>query len=324
MELIDIILLAADALLLLVLIIATAVICHKISVLKKSREKALEEVRNSAKRYAEEQAALKAEAEAKAKEEAEAKAKEEAEAKAAAEKQAEEEKAAKDKEKAPEVLEGRYAIYRVRPKNFKQEKDAEYQGDNVLIYKALGENEEADAGLDDVTEEPAVIVGEADAVAEEVAVTEKKPVAPRIPFAQKLLESEQEVQDKFDGVINELLTYRKVRYRISKRFVTVRNKEEILAKITYRGKTMKLHLALNPAEFDETIYRQKDLSEKKAYADVPFTVKLKSKKAYKNAFELITALAEKHGLEKKRTSKPVSTNEKLVAFMDRVNKKNNA
>ena len=47
---------------------------------------------------------------------------------------------------------------------------------------------------------------------------------------------------------------------------------KLLAKITVRGKTLKLHLALDVAKFNKNVFFQKDMSSVKAYAEVPFTV----------------------------------------------------
>ena len=41
------------------------------------------------------------------------------------------------------------------------------------------------------------------------------------------------------------------------------------------------------------------MSDVKEYAEVPFTVKIRSDRALKNALKLIDALAEKQGFEKK-------------------------
>ncbi|MDY6367468.1 MAG: hypothetical protein SPL13_03010 [Clostridia bacterium] len=121
----------------------------------------------------------------------------------------------------------------------------------------------------------------------------------RIPFKDKILGAEEQVQGYYDEINNEFLSYRKVHGRVSKSCASYRFGRELIAKITYRGKTMKLHLALNVADFDESIYHQKDLGETRAYVEVPFTVKVKSDRGLKNAIALIAALAEQKGIEKK-------------------------
>ena len=58
-------------------------------------------------------------------------------------------------------------------------------------------------------------------------------------------------------------------------------------------------LALDPNAYEVSKFFQKDASAVKAYAEVPFTVKVKSDRGYKNALKLIDALAEAKGIEKK-------------------------
>ena len=76
-------------------------------------------------------------------------------------------------------------------------------------------------------------------------------------------------------------------------------KNKLVAKITVRGKTMKLHLALDVKKFDEKIFFQKDLSDVKSYVEVPFTVKVKSDRGLKNALKLVDALMEAKAIESK-------------------------
>ena len=121
----------------------------------------------------------------------------------------------------------------------------------------------------------------------------------RIPFKDKILGAEQNVQGYYDEINNEFLSFRKVHGRVSVAGVSYRFGRELIAKITYRGKTMKLHLALKPEEYDENVYHQKDVGNVKAYAEVPFTVKVKSDRGLKNALALIGALCIEKEIERK-------------------------
>ena len=71
-----------------------------------------------------------------------------------------------------------------------------------------------------------------------------------------------------------------------------------MAKLTVRGRTLTFYLALGIDDFKKTVFFQKDSSEIKAYAEVPFTVKVRSDRGLKNALKLAEALASKEGLEK--------------------------
>ena len=123
--------------------------------------------------------------------------------------------------------------------------------------------------------------------------------AKRIPFAQKLLTLDSSVQTYYAGIDNAFRAMRKINPRVSTRSVSYRLGRELVAKLTIRGKTMRLHLALDVNAFPQNVYFQKDLSDTKSYIEVPFTVKVKSDRGYKNALKLIDALAEAKGIEKK-------------------------
>ena len=123
--------------------------------------------------------------------------------------------------------------------------------------------------------------------------------AKRIPFSEKLLGAEEKIQGFYNELYNKFISYRKMHARVSAKGVSFRFGRDLVAKITYRGKTMKLHLALDINAFDEKVYFQKDMSDVKSYVEVPFTVKVKSDRGLKKAFELIEALTSKLGIEQK-------------------------
>lgn len=147
--------------------------------------------------------------------------------------------------------------------------------------------------------------------ADEDSVFSKIVRKPRVPFAKKILESEDNIKSYYDGICNAFNAYKHVGCRVSKRSASFRYHRELIAKITVHGKTVKLNLALDPKAFGENIYHQKDLSEKKAYEEVPFTLKLKSDRSYKHAVELVGVVAEKVGAEKKTRVNPVDYLAKL-------------
>lgn len=121
----------------------------------------------------------------------------------------------------------------------------------------------------------------------------------RIPFKDKILGADKAVKSYYDIINNEFLSYKKVSGRVSISCASYRFGRNLLAKITYRGKTMKLHLALNVKEQDENVFHQKDFGDVKAYEEVPFTVKVKSDRGAKNAVSLIEKVCGKYGAVKK-------------------------
>lgn len=115
----------------------------------------------------------------------------------------------------------------------------------------------------------------------------------KVSFSSKLLRLSDNVQDFFDILHEELVSFKRVNARLSFRCISYRFGRRLIAKMTVCGKTLKLHLCLNVSEFNERVFFQKDLSSLKAYEQVPFTVKIKSARGLNNAITLINALAEK-------------------------------
>ena len=122
--------------------------------------------------------------------------------------------------------------------------------------------------------------------------------AKKIPFVAKLLSLDKNIQQVFANVHNALLSYKKVSARTSLRCISYRLGRVLLAKMTVRGKTLKLHLALDVENFNQNVYFQRDLSSVKAYELVPFTVKLKSARGEKNALKLVEELMAKNNVVK--------------------------
>lgn len=133
----------------------------------------------------------------------------------------------------------------------------------------------------------------------------------RVPFCEKMVYIDRKTQEYYNEINNEFISYRKINPRVSAKGVSYRLGRELVAKITLRGKTMKLHLALDVNEFEFNVYFQKDMSDVKSYQEVPFTVKVKSDRGLKNAIKLITAMAEKKEIARKTRFEAVDGIEEL-------------
>lgn len=230
----------------------------------------------------------------------------------------------------------------VKPVDYKNGITAEEFAKELALARAKL-NEEAGkevvAAAKETEVAPAPVVSEP--VAEPVAVVEKiveVPVAPvaaeetlvitevedeeddrevirRIPFCEKMMGMDAKTQEYYDTIHNEFRSYRKINPRISAKGVSYRLGRVLVAKITLRGKTMKLHLALNIADFEPNVYFQKDMSDVKAYAEVPFTVKVKSDRGLKNAIKLVTALAEQKEIVRKTRFETINSIEELKPLL---------
>lgn len=152
-------------------------------------------------------------------------------------------------------------------------------------------------------------------VAEVVDETESdiddKDSAKRIPFAKKMLTLGDNVLEYYDEIHNKFRSMRKINPRISVKGVSYRLGRELVAKLTVRGKTLRLHLALDIEKFDQKVYFQKSMGDVKAYEEVPFTVKVRSDRGLKNAIKLINALAEEKGIENKSRYNQINSTAEL-------------
>ena len=119
----------------------------------------------------------------------------------------------------------------------------------------------------------------------------------RRSFESRLIQSKDVYKDYYSALKNELLSYKKIRSRISWACESFRQGRELKAKLAYRGKTLCLYLALNPDEYPENIYHQRNMGSKKKYAEVPMMVRVRSDLGLKRALQLIKILMEKDGVE---------------------------
>lgn len=104
------------------------------------------------------------------------------------------------------------------------------------------------------------------------------------------------LQDAYTELKNALLGYSGVKSRVCQGGENFRVGKKKIAKLVVSGKTLSLFLALSPAEFEESSYRFEDMSEKKSHRETPMRIKLTSRRAIKQAKELLAYLAEREEL----------------------------
>ncbi|MDE6276273.1 MAG: hypothetical protein K2M75_07070 [Clostridia bacterium] len=119
-------------------------------------------------------------------------------------------------------------------------------------------------------------------------------------FKAKLIQSEEIVKEYYSILKNRLLSYRKVNDRMSKARESFRFGRACVARMSIRGKTLKLYLALNPEDYVDTKYKFEDASDVKSVADTPFLMKIKNPRRLKYALELIDEVMENFGTKTKR------------------------
>ena len=117
----------------------------------------------------------------------------------------------------------------------------------------------------------------------------------RIPFTQRLLESEEDLQNIYNELKNELLSWG-LHSRVSNSGDAFRLHTKTYVKITVAGKNLKLYFALDPADYADSTLPIQDASEKGLYVDIPLVFKVKSGLSVRRAKQLIKDACEKDGL----------------------------
>ena len=119
-------------------------------------------------------------------------------------------------------------------------------------------------------------------------------------FTAKLIQSNDEVKGWYAELKNELLSYKKVKSRISWKRESFRLGRKNVVRFAFRGKTLCVYFALNPNEFDGTKYKVEAV-EVASYADTSCMYRIKNGRRVRYAKELIAVLMS--GLETERTER---------------------
>ena len=153
------------------------------------------------------------------------------------------------------------------------------------------------ASVSEVVEDPTVIERTArrlaffEASAENIVQYNKS-------FTARLIQSDDAVKHWYTKLKNELLSYKKVKARISWKRETFRRGRQVVARICFRGKTMCLYLPLNATDFAESKYHVEDVSHVLSTVDTPLMYRLKSARRVKYSADLIALSMEKLGISR--------------------------
>ena len=124
----------------------------------------------------------------------------------------------------------------------------------------------------------------------------------RLTFAERLLQSDDELHQLYNELKNEILSYG-VKSRVSAVGDTFRLHKKMYVRITVAGKSLKLYFALNPADYANSTLPIQDASEKEMYQEIPLVFKVKSPLSVRRCKELIQDVMEKDGLEQGEVGK---------------------
>ena len=138
-----------------------------------------------------------------------------------------------------------------------------------------------------------------EAVKQEVKVPapqeEKKPII-RIPFVERMLSADKEMQDNYNELKNEILSYG-VNSRVSNSGDTFRLHRKTYIKITIAGLSLKLYFALNPDDYKDSTLPIQNAGHKGIYQEIPLVFKVKSGLSMRRCKQLIQDVFDKNGFE---------------------------
>ena len=124
---------------------------------------------------------------------------------------------------------------------------------------------------------------------------EKKPII-RIPFTERMLSADKEMQDNYNELKNEILSYG-VNSRVSNSGDTFRLHRKTYIKITIAGLSLKLYFALNPDDYKDSTLPIQNAGHKGIYEEIPLVFKVKSGLSMRRCKQLIQDVFDKNGFE---------------------------
>ena len=106
----------------------------------------------------------------------------------------------------------------------------------------------------------------------------------------KLSQLSRESKEWYSELKNELLSYEKVKDRMSWKHETYRIGRMTVARFIVRGKTLRMLLAVEPAGYGGTKYSVEDVSNIASMADTPTMYRIKNPRRVKFAKEMIAGM----------------------------------
>ena len=138
-------------------------------------------------------------------------------------------------------------------------------------------------------------------------------------FIARIIQGTDEQKNNYGEVKTALLSYNKVNSNIAWGAERFNKGRETIARFKIRGKTLCLYLALDPKEFETSVYHHADVSDNKSMNGTPMMVKIKSPRGVKKAVRLIDImLAQRDGVKRRVAERdfaamyPYETIEELI------------
>ena len=105
-----------------------------------------------------------------------------------------------------------------------------------------------------------------------------------LSFSEKLEKAKDETKEKYAKLV-QIFDELGFKHRMFKRYVVVRYKGEVIAKVSITRNLLRLHLNMNPNSFNE--FKHFDFSEYKCYETTPYTIKFDTKKRCLKAAKIL-------------------------------------
>lgn len=115
-------------------------------------------------------------------------------------------------------------------------------------------------------------------------------------FTARLIQSDNEIKDWYTDLKNDLLSYKKVKDRMSWKRESYNFGRQAFARLAYRGDTLCLYLPLDPQTLADSKYKVESVADNATYIDTPCLYRIKNNKRVKYAKELIATTAELLGV----------------------------
>lgn len=112
----------------------------------------------------------------------------------------------------------------------------------------------------------------------------------------KLALAKPEINDYYNEVKNYILSFG-ANSRVSWKYDAFNVGHEQVAKLSIKGKTLSIYVALKPKAYVESKYHAKDVSKSKTYEATPTQMKIRSPRAVKFAKELVDDVMAPLGLK---------------------------
>ena len=112
----------------------------------------------------------------------------------------------------------------------------------------------------------------------------------------KLIQARPETKKYYSAIRNALMGYEGTKERMSWSIDTYTNEHTQIAKINVRPRTLDLYLALDPSTLEDSVYRGRDVGDKRKYYETPFLYKVNSPRKLALALELVQRTCEEQGL----------------------------